>query len=473
MAYGSAYLITIDHTKCGSASSSNFPVLVKMTGVTSLKTVGNGGVINSTGTQTGGAAGTTIPYDLVFSSDVAGSSKYPWEVEYYDGATGDLWAWVKIPTVSNSTDTNFYVVYGDSGVTTQQNTSSFSPSNVWDTNHKSVWHFASNVAGSVTALGDSTSSANTLTTPAGGITTAVGQIDGGISNASNLYCQGNDTGFAAGSADRTIELWFNTPTSQGSSNMTLISYGTGNMLSVLMRPAGIIISPYTASDVTVSYTWTTNTWTHLVITISSNTGQLYINGAAQGSTWSASGFGTTLNGVCRIGEIQIFSGVYYVGKLDEVRVSNSARSADWVLTAYNNQNAPGNVGSPGFLTFAPPIGNILASDTITLSDAILTDNPHVADVSDTLSLSDAAANNVTGAISGDISGYDVIRILDSVLTSFEVAVPVHRGNIDYDQVRVAARSGDGPKFLMLKGSFTAGNVIVFDADGNAVDSGHT
>ena len=39
--------------------------------------------------------------------------------------------------------------------------------------------------------------------------------------------------------------------------------------------------------------------------------------------------------------------------MDEARISNIARTADWVLTEYNNQFDPGNIGSAGFLT----IGN--------------------------------------------------------------------------------------------------------------------
>jgi hypothetical protein len=34
--------------------------------------------------------------------------------------------------------------------------------------------------------------------------------------------------------------------------------------------------------------------------------------------------------------------------LDEVRVSNIARSAGWISTEYRNQSNPGNLGAPGF-----------------------------------------------------------------------------------------------------------------------------
>jgi len=47
-----------------------------------------------------------------------------------------------------------------------------------------------------------------------------------------------------------------------------------------------------------------------------------------------------------------------------------------------------------------------------------------------------------------------------------------RGNIDYDQIRSAARRGDGPLIQMGSGAgFTPGNVLVYDANGNAVDGG--
>jgi hypothetical protein len=44
---------------------------------------------------------------------------------------------------------------------------------------------------------------------------------------------------------------------------------------------------------------------------------------------------------------------HFDGLIDEMRVSNLARSADWILAEYNNQNAPGNIGyrkKPGGLT---------------------------------------------------------------------------------------------------------------------------
>jgi len=47
-----------------------------------------------------------------------------------------------------------------------------------------------------------------------------------------------------------------------------------------------------------------------------------------------------------------------------------------------------------------------------------------------------------------------------------------RGNIDFDQVRLAARQGDGPQFQMSRAvNPVGGNVPIYDAYGNLIDSG--
>ena len=136
--------LTIDHTKVPS-TQSNFTVLVSLTDP-ALKTVANGGhVVNANG------------YDIGFYADSGGTTKLKWEVEKYDGTTGNLIAWVKIPSVSSSIDTVFYLMYGDSSINTDQS----DPPNTWDSNFKGVWHLGN---GSTLSLNDSTSNGNSLQT---------------------------------------------------------------------------------------------------------------------------------------------------------------------------------------------------------------------------------------------------------------------------------------------------------------------
>ena len=106
----------------GSSDLSNFPVLVSLTN-NDLRTVANGGLVeNSNG------------YDIVFTSS-NGSTLLSHQLESYNATTGELIAWVRFPTLSPTTDTEFYIHFGNSGISTDQSTV-----NVWDSNYKMVLH---------------------------------------------------------------------------------------------------------------------------------------------------------------------------------------------------------------------------------------------------------------------------------------------------------------------------------------------
>jgi Concanavalin A-like lectin/glucanases superfamily/IPT/TIG domain len=120
----------------------------------------------------------------------------------------------------------------------------------------------------------------------------------------------------------------------------------------------------------------TGTWYHLVFSRSGNSGtySAYLNGSLKGTassgTWSSSN--TIAMGI-RPG----YGSQYFNGTLDEVRVSNAVRSADWISTEYHNQNSPStfySVGSsttsasPAISSLSPNWGEIAEEVTITGTD---------------------------------------------------------------------------------------------------------
>jgi hypothetical protein len=48
---------------------------------------------------------------------------------------------------------------------------------------------------------------------------------------------------------------------------------------------------------------------------------------------------------------------FFNGTLDEIRISNTARSADWLKTEYNNQSSPSTFYSFGTETSGIPVWN--------------------------------------------------------------------------------------------------------------------
>ena len=129
--------LTVNHSQImGSSGLTNFPMLYSVTDP-NLATVANGG-------GTGKADGTDI---LFTASD--GVTKLNHELEYYNPSTGQVIAWVQVPSISPTVDTLLYVYYGNSSAPDQQN-----KAGAWNPNYLAVYHMADD-AGS-TAVADST-----------------------------------------------------------------------------------------------------------------------------------------------------------------------------------------------------------------------------------------------------------------------------------------------------------------------------
>jgi hypothetical protein len=98
-----------------------------------------------------------------------------------------------------------------------------------------------------------------------------------------------------------------------------------------------------------------NTWTHAAMTwdTAADEFKAYINGSQVGTTQTGLG---TWAGTVTSGDLGRYGNQeYYDGSLDEVRISNIARSAEWIETAYDNQNNP-----ESFITLGSCINSTIA-----------------------------------------------------------------------------------------------------------------
>jgi hypothetical protein len=328
--------ITIDHTKVSGASSlTNFPMLFSVTDA-NLKTLANGGSV-------GKVDGT----DILFT-DSSGTLKINHELESYNPATGQMIAWVQVPSLSPAADTMLYIYYGNAAAADQQN-----KTGVWDSNYAGVWHLPN---GTVLSANDSTSNANNGANH--GATATPGEIGGAASLSGASYVDAGNGASLGITSSITISGWVNFA-SASTSWEALIAKGDSSYRIHLCGSTSYCAQGGTPNAFTFGLTGPSGTadlgsnivpalgaYYYVVGTYDGATQKIYINGSLNQSQ-SRSGSISANSYDLALGNNLEQSGRSLNGILDEVRISNSARSPDWILTEYRNQNAPATFLSLG------------------------------------------------------------------------------------------------------------------------------
>ncbi|MBI4706953.1 MAG: DUF2341 domain-containing protein [Candidatus Omnitrophica bacterium] len=326
--YGYYKSITIDHTKVGE-NLTNYPFLFSVTDADLAGTGSGGYVTNANG------------YDIIFKD--ASGTVLDFEIEHYDAATGQYIAWVKVPTVSSSSDTSIYMYFANSSITTSQE----NVAGVWSSGYQAVWHY-DDAAGSGT-VDDSTG--NRDGTTVGGTTQGSGGLIGyAITlNGSSGYVTAGTTALIANSGASTVEMWVYAD-SQG------MVYGlyserspnSSNVAYTLLKydPLGGVVFGFVRDNGSMSLSTPTSyvnsAWTQFVCVFDGTNLTFYKNGSALAAV-AGSNSNSTVDGIY----IGMFSNAYFDGLIDETRVSNTSRSSGWILTEYNNQSAPATFSAEG------------------------------------------------------------------------------------------------------------------------------
>ncbi len=324
--------VTSDTAKL-SATQTSFAVPVAQTHV-DWKTIANGGyVANANG------------YDIRFFSDAALTTALTFELESYNATTGAIVFHVLL--ASCAVGTVFYCAWGDASLTTNASSTS-----TWDSNFKLVLHVPD---GTTLGTNDSTSNAKNATNHGGGATT--GKLGGGLTFTAGAQYMDGTALSASAFTTHTVSGWLKPNGNQSpGSSLATDQYG-GNINWTLHfwnnDSAGLkILGAFyngawrrTTPEVSV----TDGVWTHAAYTYDGSTLTLYVNGVSS-ATLSYSGTPATDALSYRIGK-RWDNNDTFKGDLDEIRVSNTARSASWILAEYHSQNDPAT-----FVTFSTPTG---------------------------------------------------------------------------------------------------------------------
>jgi parallel beta-helix repeat protein len=300
----------------GASALTNFPAFINITNTTDMA---------------------SNYFDLRFynASCNNGGTLLPYEIENYTASNATVWVGVNL-SVGNTIISVYFK--NTSGVSSGQN-----PTAVWDSNFMGVWHM-NNVNPK-----DSTSNGNNGT-GTGDTEISNGEIDGEIGfaggNASYINCSNSST-LHSGS-QLTIEAWTNSSATLATNPKILAKGFTANSGVFYEYALSLVSSGGERYDfqlttngtgtaaLTQLYSVTTesaNAWHQIVGTYNGSLIAIYVDGKLDNST--------ALNGTISNYGMPLIIGSYgnnltasWNGTLDEVRVSSTARSAQWINQSY-------------------------------------------------------------------------------------------------------------------------------------------
>jgi hypothetical protein len=295
--------------------------------------------------------------DILFMDKDGVATKLSHEIEYFNSATGTLTAWVKLPAVSSTQDTLFYMYYGNSSSTTQQ-----FPEKVWNSNFHAVWHLNNNPIGSIL---DSTAKENDGI-PKGDMVSAdlvegkIGPcldfdgIDDYISFAefTDSHNMGTCTAWIQTTSTKLGAVWGEA--NRDSDKPYIIC---GKYYDDLLSFARDVYGQQSNYQGRTSIGLNDGQW-HQIAWVSKGSGAgnaFYFDGQQVSLTWQD---GQNPNGIWfddqstdthSIGALDRPTNDWqWTGLLDEIRISDIPLGSGWIATEYANQNNPS-----GFMSFGP------------------------------------------------------------------------------------------------------------------------
>lgn len=290
------------------------------------------------------------------------------EIQSYDNGTGALIAWTKVPSISNGT--LVYLYFNNPTIPAPPVTDA---QQVWDSDYAGVWHM--NDSSFATTITDSTDNNNDGNAQGGGggLTQVNGKIgkavdfDGDANNDSHYRVPMGAAGtnnklniFAGKTNEITVEGWLNFTVANQNSNFwvshpnnTTAWDGAGNLGQYFSRqqnPKMEFFGHGNTSETTRFLATNSNivasVFKHFAFTYVSST-QLctwYIDAVVDNSSVLTMPWENTT------GDVDLFisrnqavgisgtSVMGFNGIIDELRISQIARTSDWITTEFNNQD---------------------------------------------------------------------------------------------------------------------------------------
>ncbi len=327
--------LTLNTTNLGISSDlTNFPFLVTITDPSLV--VAASGCSNKVQFPAGSS------YDFAFVDAVAG--EVPYQVDNYDPVAGTLQVWVKLPTLTRSVNNTLSFYFGSNTANTAN-----TPSNVWASDYQAVYHF--NEAAYTGSAIDGTANGHTGTTT--GMTAAdlvAGKVGTAYSFNGSTKKIGANT--VAVSGPFTLSAWVNLSSTGHDQKVITNQASAGSSTGGYKLGVYTDNTPESESGAAVNRTSTpaspalaANTWHYIQSVYTGSTLSTYVDGVQykiMSTTTNPSATNPLFIGVGEGG-----TNYYFWGLIDEPRVSNVAKTADWLTAEYKNQNTPASYTTAG------------------------------------------------------------------------------------------------------------------------------
>jgi len=284
-----------------------------------------------------------------------GTTKLAHEIVSYNSSNGQVKAWIKIPSLSATSNTTIYMYYGNPSAANQENIG-----NVWS-EYKGVWHLEENPAATAPQILDSTSNDNKGTSNGSMVSgnSGVGKLGNaltfdGTNDSISMGDPSNGSLDVGASEDFTLQGWVKT--THTTSGIQILAKGasggaTGDGYKIYLNAptSGRIgyrldgaLGGAVESTPGNSYSGVNNgSWRFVTVTFDRDgSSVIYIDGISRVTTSISSVGNESLANANNFYIGRIDGGQYWNGSLDEIKVVNTLRNSDWISTEYNNQNNP-------------------------------------------------------------------------------------------------------------------------------------
>jgi len=325
MAFTKKYSITIDKTKCGTADTTDFPMLFAGTyaggaNTPDLRTTANGGNVTS-------ANG----YDICFYSDEACTTMLKFERVQWSATTGLCEFHVKIPTLTYATNTVIYLGVGDSGITTDQQDAD----GTWAAGYLGVYHMEGASTDTSGNSRNGTDSSGITYTTTNQVATYLGKSWYSAGDVGGKRTYLSTTGLPTGASSVSTVCWarWGSTASGWQSPLALGANSVAGRFMPFSNTTTFYIGYANGTDSHAS--WVNTNWKRLVLTYDGTTGRIYVGGSELDTQ---TGTQNISYGVANIGAT--VANEQFNGNVDEAYIYSGALTSSWVKADYNNQSSP-------------------------------------------------------------------------------------------------------------------------------------